>query len=201
MVQGKFFHSVSFQCHFGSCELVAFFIFENCLWFLVCVCVYVYVYIYTVRMSLNNNISWNKIVHMYIKTKHMNFFFLNVISLKFNFRSTQIALELQPLCLHWNTRIFTVRFSGGTSPSCCYVKGLHKQEWLTVTVVHVIKEMEGNSSRAVVFKCLKKSVLLLQALEGILNLTYLLKCWRRLTMIIQVTNFPMTGLFLSNLDL
>lgn len=49
---------------------------------------------------------------MYIKIKHTSFFF-NVISLKFNFRSTQIALELQPLCLDWNRRIFTVRFSGG----------------------------------------------------------------------------------------
>lgn len=31
--------------------------------------------------------------------------------------------------------------------------------------------------------------------------TLLLKCWRGIMMILQVTNFPMTGWFLSNLDL
>lgn len=175
---------------------VFFFIFENWLWFLVCACIYI-------KLGWCWTITYPeiKMCTCILKLNVWGFIFFNVISLKFYFRSAQIALELQPLCLDWNRRIFIVRFSGGAFLSCCYVKGLHKQERLTVTVVHVIKQMEGNSSRAVVFKCLKKSVLVLQALEGILNLTHLLECWHRLAMIIQVTNFPMIGLFLSNLYL
>lgn len=65
-----------------------------------------------------------------------------------------MARELQPLCQGWNRRVFTVRFSSKAFLSCCYVKDLHKQEQLTVTVGYVLKQMEGNSSRAAVFKCI-----------------------------------------------
>lgn len=184
------FTSVSFHCHFGSYELVGFFYF----WELLVgfgVCVYIY-------MKLGWCWTINKIVHMYIKIKHTIFF---LMSLVWN-------LILKVPKLHLSCSHFAWIGIGGYLLSdflvelfsCCYVKDLHKQEWLIVTVVHVIKQREGNSSRAVVFKCVKKSVLVLQALEGILNLTHPLKCWRRL-MITQVTNFPMTGLFLLNLGL
>lgn len=150
------FTSVSFQCRFGSYGLGCFVVFFSFLrsacgfGIYVCVCIC----ICKVRMVLNNNISWNKIVRIHIKIKHMG-------NLKKK-RSWIWNLILKVPKLYSSCRRLARIGIGGYLQSDFLVKlffpvvtwkTLHKQEQLTVSVVYVIKQIEENSWRAAVFKC------------------------------------------------